>query len=68
MAPEFDSLRPIGLKVTLSIEALDDDAHLVMHDAADAMQGELMQLVDDYLSDRIVGTWIVAAKVSRLVR
>ena len=65
---DFDGLRPIGLRITLGIHALDDDAHLIMQDAADTMQGNLTQLVDDYLAKHIAGSWAVDAKVTRLVR
>lgn len=68
MAPEFDGLAPIGLKVVLTIEALDDEAHLAMHNSADGMTGDLVQLVDAYMAEQITGTWVVATKVSRLVR
>ena len=67
MAPEFDALRPIGLRITFDIEPLDDQAHLVINQSAEAMQGELMQMVDDYLGDRITGTWAVSAKITRRV-
>lgn len=66
--PEFDGLAPIGIRIALDIDALDDDAHLIMADAADGMQGELSQLVDAYLADKISGTWAVSMKVSRKVR
>ena len=67
MPGEFDGLAPIGLRITFDIEPLDDQAHLVIHQSADAMQGELMQLVDDYLGDRITGAWAVTAKITRRV-
>lgn len=65
---DFDGLAPIGLKVVLTIEALDDDAHLAMHNSADGMTGEIVRLVDEYMAGQIEGTWVVATKVSRLVR
>ena len=68
MADPLDGLKPIGLRLTFDIDALDDDAHLVINQSAEAMQGELMQMVDDYLGDRITGTWVVTAKVTRRLR
>ena len=68
MALEFDGLAPIGLRITMDIDALDDQAHLVVNQSAEAMQGEMLQLLDDYLGDRITGTWVVSVKVTRRVR
>ena len=65
---EFDGLAPIGLRITMDIDALDDDAHMVINTSADGMQGEMVQLLDDYLGDRITGTWVVSVKVTRRVR
>ena len=64
----FDGLAPIGIRIALDIDALDDEAHLRMADAADTMQADLVALCDAYLADRISGTWAVSMKVSRKVR
>lgn len=61
---EFDGLQSQGLRITVDVHALGDDA---MINDPDSLQATLMMAVDEAIGEHLEGEYIATLKVTRLV-
>ena len=64
---EFGGIRPVALRIGITVEPLDQEANAMLDLGSDTLQTDLAAHIDAYLAGHIDGQWACAVSISKQV-